>query len=188
MSSSDARFVEIYERSYRYVYGYCRRRTTVDEVDDAVADTYLTVWRKIDEVPSGDDFLPWLYGVAYLVLTHQYRGASRRNRLAERLRAMGAEPVSVPEEYMVMRDESRLVLRALGNLRPTDQEILRLTIWEELSHGEAAIALGISPGAARQRLHEAKKSLTREYTRLERKRKPLSTAGKGGARWQRKNA
>jgi RNA polymerase sigma factor (sigma-70 family) len=63
----------------------------------------------------------------------------------------------VPEEYMVMRDESRLVLQALGNLRPTDQEILRLTIWEELSHGEAAIALDISPGAARQRLHEAKR-------------------------------
>jgi DNA-directed RNA polymerase specialized sigma24 family protein len=91
MSSGDARFVEIYERSYRHVYGYCRRRTTVDQVDDAVADTYLTVWRKIDQVPSGDDLLPWLYGVAYRVLSHQYRGASRRDRLGERLKAIGAE-------------------------------------------------------------------------------------------------
>lgn len=62
MSSGDARFVEIYERSYRHVYGYCRRRTTVDQVDDAVADTYLTVWRKIDQVPSGDDLLPGYTG------------------------------------------------------------------------------------------------------------------------------
>lgn len=188
MTAGDARFVEIYEMSYRHVYGYCRRRTSVDKVDDAVAETYLTAWRKIDQVPRGEECLPWLYGVAYRVLGHQYRGASRRARLAEKLASVGAEPVSLPEEYVMMRDESRLVLEALGNLKPTDREILRLTTWEELSHEKAAIALGISQGATRQRLHEAKKNLTREYTRLEKRRKPVSTVEEGGAWWQRKNA
>lgn len=188
MTAGDTRFVEIYEMSYRHVYGYCRRRTSADRVDDAVADTYLTAWRKIDQVPRGDDCLPWLYGVAYRVLGRQYRGTSRRGRLAEKLASVGAEPVSLPEEYVVMRDEARLVVEALGNLKPTDQEILRLTTWEELSHEEAAIALGISRGATRQRLHEAKKNLTREYTRLEKKKSPVSTIEKGGAWWQRKNA
>ncbi|HUG31632.1 MAG TPA: hypothetical protein VMM14_01965 [Acidimicrobiia bacterium] len=42
MTAADTRFVEIYEMSYRHVYGYCRRRTSADRVDDAVADTYLT--------------------------------------------------------------------------------------------------------------------------------------------------
>lgn len=55
----------------------CRRRTSADTVDDVVADTYLTVWRKIDQVPAGDGCLPWLYGVAYRVLSHQYRGSFR---------------------------------------------------------------------------------------------------------------
>ncbi len=188
MAADSTRFVEIYERSYRHVYGYCRRRTSADNVEDVVADTYLTAWRKIDQVPPGDDCLPWLYGVAYRVLSHEYRGTSRRRRLAQKLESVGATPVSVPEEYIVMRDESRLVLQALENLKPTDQEILRLTTWEELSHEEVAVALGISNGAARQRLHEAKKNLTREYTRLEKRRSPTPTLERGGAWWQRKNA
>jgi RNA polymerase sigma-70 factor, ECF subfamily len=188
MTAADARFIEIYESSYRHVYAYCRRRTSADRVDDAVADTYLTVWRKIDEVPTGDECLPWLYGVAYRVLGHQYRGASRSGRLAQKLASVGADPISLPEEYVVMRDECRLVLEALGSLKPADQEILRLTVWEEISHAEAAVALGISQGAARQRLHEARKNLTRQYTRLEKRHRPVSTIEEGGARWQRKNA
>jgi DNA-directed RNA polymerase specialized sigma24 family protein len=61
MTTSDARFVELYERNYWKVYRYCRRRTSADRVDDAVADTFLTAWRNIGDVPQGDAGLRWLY-------------------------------------------------------------------------------------------------------------------------------
>lgn len=138
MTGGDARFVELYERFYRHVYGYCRRRTSADRVDDAVADTFLTVWRKIDEVPAVDECLPWLYGVAYRVLSHQWRGASRRRRLDKRLASIGVDSVAAPEEYIIMRQESRRVLAALKSLKTTDQEILRLTTWEELAQKDIA--------------------------------------------------
>jgi RNA polymerase sigma-70 factor (ECF subfamily) len=184
MTVGDARFVEVYERYYRHVFGYCRRRVSADQVDDVVADTFLTAWRKIDQVPPGDECLPWLYGIAYRVLNHQWRGSSRRQRLNEKLTNVGAESFYAPEEYIVMRDESRLVLDALAHLKPTDQEILRLATWEELAQRDIALTLGISLGAVRQRLYEAKKNLTREYTKLEKKRIKPPAAQEGGARWR----
>ncbi len=57
MTSDDARFVELYESYHRQVYVYCRRRVSADQVDDAVAETFLVGWKKIDEVPGSAETL-----------------------------------------------------------------------------------------------------------------------------------
>lgn len=187
MTVGDARFIELYQRFHRHVYGYCRRRTHADKVEDAVADIFLTVWRRIDQVPEGDESLPWIYGVAFRVLSHQWRGVARRRRLSDKLASIGADSVIAPEEYIIKGDESRMVHEALDRLKPTDQEILRLTAWEELEQREVALALGISVGAVRQRLYQARKNLTREFNQLEKKSSTSPAAQKGGAWWQQKN-
>ena len=181
MGSADTRFLDAYNRFHPQVYAYCRRRTTAEMVEDAVADTFLTAWRKSNAIPPGDEALPWLYGVAYRVLTHQWRSASRRFRLSRKLASLGATAISLPEDVMVMRQESRQLLNALGALNRTDQEILRLTAWEELTGAQIATVLGISPGAVRQRLYSAKKNLADEYNRLENRRTGSPAAEKGGA-------
>ncbi len=181
MTDSNARFTELYERFHRPVYAYCRRRTTAERVDDVVADTFLIAWRRIDQVPRGSEILPWLYGVAYRVLGHEWRGTSRRSRLGAKLTAIGEEVQIVPEDVIVMRDESRQVLDALSHLKPTDQEILLLSAWEELPQADIAVTLNISIGAVRQRLHAAKRNLSKQFDRIDRKRNKTPAAKKGGA-------
>ncbi len=64
--------------------------------------------------------------------------------------------------------EHRLVLDAAGGqLDGTDAEVLRLVAWEQLSPGDVAAVLEITPNAVKQRLHRAKRNLAREYRRLE---------------------
>ena len=182
MTAKDALFADVYERFFRQVYGYCLRRTSPDRVDDVVAETYLVAWRRIDDVPDGDAALPWLYSVAYRVLSTHFRGRSRQRKLAEKLTSVGVEPVASTEDFIVMSEDSAQVLEAIARLRSTDQEILKLAVWEELSHAEIAEVLGIAVGAVKQRALIARKNLTREYKRLEKKRtKPLA-AQKGGRR------
>ncbi len=181
MTGDDDSFYEIYDRFHRQVYAYCRRRTRSDEVQDAVAETFLIAWRKTDDIPSGDQALPWLYGVAYRVLTHQWRSAFRRQRLAERLSLLGVTPMDLPEDIVVARQDHSQILSALSHLKDTDQELLRLTAWEEMSQAEIAVVLGITVGAVRQRLYEAKRKLAHEYNRLDRRRTDLPAAQKGGA-------
>jgi len=180
MSESDTRFVEVYERFFRHVYGYCLRRTAPDRVDDAAAETFLVAWRRIGEVPEGEAALPWLYAVAYKVLSTQWRGRSRIGKLESKLSSVGLALMESAEDFIVTAEESAQVFEAMARLNKTDQEILRLTVWEELAHAEIAVVLDISVGAVKQRSYEARKNLTREYNRLENRRiKPLA-AQKGG--------
>jgi RNA polymerase sigma-70 factor (ECF subfamily) len=180
VAGGDARFAEFYNRFHRHVYAYCHRRTQAAAVEDAVADTFLTAWRKSDEIPPGDQALPWLYGVAHRVLTHQWRTAMRSQRLHEKLSSLGVTPTSLPEEVAMVRQEASQILAALSALNATDREVLRLNAWEELTHDEIALVLDISVGAVRQRFHVAKKKLTDEYNRLETRRTVSPAAQKGG--------
>jgi RNA polymerase sigma-70 factor (ECF subfamily) len=176
----DARFLALHDRFLPHVSAYCRRRASADEVEDAVADTFLTAWRKLDEIPAGDQALAWLYGVAYRVLAHQWRSASRRRRLSEKLASLGLTAANLPEDVVLMRQESRQLLTALASLRRSDQEILRLTAWEELSPEEIALVIGTGVGAVRQRLYQAKKKLAAEYNRLDQRRIASPAVRKGG--------
>jgi RNA polymerase sigma-70 factor, ECF subfamily len=180
VGDTDIRFLELYKGFYHHVYAYCRRRTNAEMAEEAVADTFLTVWRKPEEIPSGAEALPWLYAVAYRVLSHQWRSESRRSRLNAKLSSLGVAPPSLPEDVVVMRHESRQLLSALSALKPVDQEILRLSTWEQLSGSEIAGILGITPGAVRQRQYTARNRLADEYNRLETKRTGTPAAEKGG--------
>lgn len=166
--SSETRFASLYARHHAKVAAYCRRRASADDVDDLTADVFLTVWRKIDQVPDGDDVLPWIYRVAYLVITNHWRGTRRKKRLESRLEAIGVIPRTSLHDQVVLRQELRDVMEAAGRLRPQEQEILRLSLWEHLSHDDIGTVLGIEPNAAKQRLHRARKALDREHKRLTR--------------------
>lgn len=165
----DDRLLDVYERHYRDVYAYCRRRVSADRVDDVVSETFLVAWRKREAMPEGKAALPWLYGVAHRVVLHKWRGSGRSRRLETRLASLGTDQAASTEEILVVSEESRQVIEATARLRPNDQELLRLSFWEELSHAEVAQVLGLKPDAVRQRISRALKALAREYDRLDRK-------------------
>lgn len=179
-ADDEARFVEIYRRYGKPIQAYCTRRTAGSQVADAVAETFLVAWRRLDQIPEGDGTLPWLYGVAYRVLSHQWRHKARSQRLAARLRGLADVETLAPDVVLVRNEEYQAVLTASARLRPIDQEILRLTLWEELSHSQVAMVLGIEPSAAKQRAHRARRNLAAEYQRLTKDRQPPA-ARKGGA-------
>jgi RNA polymerase sigma-70 factor (ECF subfamily) len=41
-----------------------RRTDNADDAADVIAETFLTAWRRLDEIPAGDQARLWLYGVA----------------------------------------------------------------------------------------------------------------------------
>ena len=181
-SREDAEFSQLYDRYYRPVRDFCRRRVAGDLVDDAVAETFLTAWRRRDDVPAGAEALVWLYGVAYRVIGHQWRSTARRRRLEARLRSVVCRPPSGADESVINDDDCRLVLAAAARLRTTDAEVLRLMAWEQLSIDDTAVVLEIAPNAVKQRLHRARRNLAREYRRLQSQQTSTPDARTGGAR------
>ena len=178
----EARFARLYELHRQAIRDYCRRPVADHLVDDTVAETFLTAWRRIDDVPDGRDALLWLYRVAYRAIGHQWRSSGRRRQLHDKLRSTAPRPDRDPGEQVVAHEEHRLVLEAAGRLGERDVEILRLATWERLPISEIAALLEITPNAAKQRIHRAKRNLAREYRRLDARRSTTPDAPKGGAR------
>jgi len=154
---SRERFRRLYESNYSAILGYALRRVSPEEAADVVADTFLIAWRRLSEVPHGDDARLWLYGIARRVLANSARSARRRNRLGARLVGTTAAPTvdAIPPDAVG-------VAAAFTRLRPEEQELLALVAWEGLSAPEAARVLGCSANAARIRLHRARRKLARE--------------------------
>lgn len=153
----ERRLDALYEAHGRAVLAYAVRRTA-DEHDaaDVLAETFLVAWRRLDDVPSGDLALMWLYAVARRALANQQRGERRRQRLADRLRrdlVPALQAVAPPEPV------AQPILAALAGLHPDDREVVLLAAWEELSPQQIGAVLGVSQIAARSRLHRARKRL-----------------------------
>ncbi|MEV4259420.1 RNA polymerase sigma factor, partial [Spirillospora sp. NPDC049652] len=82
------RFEDLYAENRAKVLGYALRRTgDPQDAADVVAETFLVAWRRLDDVPPGDEARLWLYGVARRVLAGQRRGERRRSALGARLRS-----------------------------------------------------------------------------------------------------
>jgi RNA polymerase sigma factor (sigma-70 family) len=175
----DARFDDLYRRFYRPVRDYCRRRVESDLVDDAVAETFLTAWRRLADVPDGEQALVWLYGVAYRVVGHQWRSMARRRRLEVRLRSTMVHSVFAVDNSVVDGEVCERVAEAVARLGQRDAEVLLLATWERLGVADIAAVLGIARAAAAQRLHRARQHFADQYRRLD--ARPVVTEAKGGA-------
>jgi RNA polymerase sigma-70 factor, ECF subfamily len=160
------RFRSLYEANYHLILGYALRRAEATDAADVAAETFTTAWRRLRDVPDGEEARLWLYGVARRVLANQRRAERRRLRVAGRLRDESRTAPSSAAEPAVGRN----VPAAFARLRPEDRELLSLTAWEGLDPGELARVLGCSRNAARIRLHRARRRFALELERPDAKR------------------
>ena len=169
MSEHRRRFEQLYTAHHDSVLGYLLRRTdSHDDAADVLAETFLTAWRRVADVPPGDQARPWLYGVARRTLANHRRGEHRRTALAGRLRndlAAAAPPAELDSAAGA----------AFAALPDQDRELLGLMAWEQLDTAEIATVLGCSRNAVRIRLHRARKRFERL---LDAPRQPALSAAK----------
>jgi RNA polymerase sigma-70 factor (ECF subfamily) len=175
--SGEAEFRRLYDRHYDAIHSYFVRRSGISSAQDLTAEVFLVAWRRIDDVPRGEDTLLWLYGVAANVAAHHRRSIARGVRLNARLRSVPTNGINQPEPQVIRRAEYDQVLAATARLRPADQEILRLAAWEELPHEQIGRLLGCSVAAVDQRIHRAKKRLAKEYRRVHPTGRPQTEEG-----------
>ena len=154
----DARFGSIYDAHRGALVAYCRRRLPRDLVDDVMAEVFLTAWRRIDQIPPGSE-LPWLYGVARNAVANQQRSFVRRSRLAARVLSRRSD--AAPDTAVAQVGGDQTVLNALATLSKSDQELLRLRAWEELTSAEIGVVLGITASAVDMRLSRARRRFER---------------------------
>jgi RNA polymerase sigma factor (sigma-70 family) len=164
-------FCLLFERHSGAVYTYLFRRTADWSVaEDLTAAVFLQAWRRRSQVTfDSDSALPWLLGVARLLLRNSVRA---RARYRAALGRAGAERVIAPAglgdpaDLVVSRVDSERqmdqVRAAIARLPRPQREAVELCVFAGLDHRAAAIAMGVSAGTVRSRLHRARQQLARE--------------------------
>ncbi|MEV0148732.1 MULTISPECIES: sigma-70 family RNA polymerase sigma factor [unclassified Nonomuraea] len=169
-----ARFEAVYKATYGQITAYAARRCdSPQDAADVVADTFTVAWRRVDELPEGEQATLWLFGVARKVLANHRRVDGRRTGRLQAGDGRPAHPRQArnPQLDAEMADlygerpdsgvELAPIAQAFRSLPDDDRELLSLVAWEGLSREEIATVLGLTRNAVRVRLHRARKRFAR---------------------------
>lgn len=164
IATDPVEFEAFYRRHVETVTRFLARR--VDDphtVGDLVAEVFVAVLDSAHTYRPGlGSEIAWLYGVARNVLSAEHRRLFKQTRLTERMkgrRTLDSDDVARLVEQIDAEQRARQALEAMAGLPDGERAVVELVVVDRLSVAEAALALGISPGAAKVRLHRARKTL-----------------------------
>lgn len=118
--------------------------------EDAVQQTFVNAWRAAARFDPALDPAPWLYAIARRAAVDIYR-RERRHRENRREEAdMAVLPPSFEGLWEMWEVRS-----ALDDLPDDERDVIEATFYRQLTHREAAEALGIPVGTVKSRSHRA---------------------------------
>ncbi len=161
-----AEFERVYRAHVAEVAAYFARRTAEPQtVADLTADTFvraITSFATFDQ--DRGSARGWLYGIARRVFAAHCEGQSRGRDVVARLggrRELDGDEIAELVTRIDAERAGRVLLAGMAELTQADRDLLELVDVAGLDRGDAAAALGLTPGAMRLRLFRARGRLRR---------------------------
>lgn len=147
------RFEAFFREHYSSLWRYVARRVPQSKADDVVSASFIVAWEKYSTVESPS--IAWLIRIASFEIANVRRKQGRERRSSI---YVVHEEIAAPT-----RDDfdGSGVRSAMASLSESDQEILRLVVWDELSRDDVAQVLDLSTNAVNVRYHRALQKLER---------------------------
>ena len=127
----------------------------VDRAEDALQDALVIAWRDLRGLRDPDRFDAWL---RRLLVNVCIRDATRERRRTVRLRVLPVDGPAAPDELLTIAHRDQLE-RGFRRLPPEQRAVLVMHHFLGYAPGEIAETLGIPPGTARSRLHNAHRAI-----------------------------
>ena len=125
-----------------------------DDAADVAQEAFIRAFRALDRFDPERPLRPWLLQIAKNLAANQRR--SLRRQMAALSRWWQATPHSAAsEQNSTQQETAELLWQALRRLKTTDQEVIYLRYFLELSGAETAAALNIAEGTVKSRLARA---------------------------------
>ena len=122
---------------------------------DAVQEASLAALTGLERLRSPERFAAWYAGIALNIGRQWLRKDAVIGPLPDGL--LDCRPG--PEEQAEVAEMAERVLQAVEVLPEGQREAVLAFYWQGLTHAEAAVELGITPGAVKARLHQARAAL-----------------------------
>jgi RNA polymerase sigma-70 factor (ECF subfamily) len=127
----------------------------IDRAEDALQDALVIAWRDLRGLRDPDRFDAWLQRLLINVCIAQ---ATRERRRTANLRVLPVDGPSARDDLLSVADRDQLE-RGFRRLPPDQRAILVLHHFLGYAPSEIAETLGIPPGTARSRLHNAHRAM-----------------------------
>jgi len=169
--AGDARWYEPLVRAYegpgmRVAVGMMRDE---DAAHDALQETFVKVFRKLDQFDLSRTFGPWFFQVLRNQCRDMLRSRKARAKLIghdERLEERPAGERWDPGRHMERTDAKRILWEGLEGVGDEHREILVLKELEDFRYHEIAKILEIPEGTVASRLYHARRALRDELEEL----------------------
>lgn len=140
------------------------------EAEDIAQETFLRAYRSLGSFDAGRPLRPWLLSITANLARNRRRAAGRYLSALQRwVRAEPSESTSI-EQQSVDNLQAQRLWAALRKLDQTDQQIIYLRFYLELSVEETSQAMRLAVGTVKSRLHRAlarlRRVIEREYPDL----------------------
>ncbi|MFC5731042.1 MULTISPECIES: sigma-70 family RNA polymerase sigma factor [Nocardioides] len=158
-------FAGVYERYadrlYDFAFSMVRNR---EEAADCVADSFVVMAEKLDQLRDHSSLRPWLYSVVRNECLRTLRGRARVAHDDEWLAEMpdlGDGPEQQVEAAAVQHQARDLVWAAVEGLNDRDRALLDLHLRQGLEGAELAAAMDVTPANAYVMLSRARDQVER---------------------------
>lgn len=162
-SAYAALFVRFAPKIKAFVMG---QGLTAQEAEDLAQETMLSVWRKAHMFDGRKaQAVTWIYSIARNLRIDLARKAKRVRQLPDDL--WQGEPDRAADDELIDGEDTRSVAALMKTLPTEQQTILKLSFYEDLSHGDIARSLAIPLGTVKSRMRLAMARLRTGLTRPE---------------------
>lgn len=149
---------ELYERHAPWLCVRLTRRCNDPEVvDDALQDTFITLWRQSGSWRGDGEVAAWLWGIAFRTMVSRLR----RRRDVVLMPGWEIRSGALPgaEDHVLTSVEYGDLGSALRRLSPDFRAVVQACILDGLTTREASRLLGVREATVKTRLHRAKREL-----------------------------
>jgi RNA polymerase sigma-70 factor, ECF subfamily len=142
-----------------------------EQAEDLAQEVFLRVYRARKGYQPGAKFATWLYTIANHVAVNALRDQSRRHEVTLQTRdsgPLGARPLDkmlqassgqMPARQLDKREMWEIVRMSLDSLNDRQRMAILLSKFEEMSYGDIAVVMELSPKAIKSLLARARENL-----------------------------
>lgn len=154
----------LYGRYASLVFGLAARSLDPAAAEEILQDVFLQIWRKASTYnPERGPVRPWLLRIAHLRIANELRRRGRRPNVQPdpegAVLASVPDPSPQPDEASWQEFRRTTVRAAVEALPPAQRQALSLAFFDDLTHEQIAMFLGLPLGTAKTRIRTGLLSL-----------------------------
>ncbi len=142
-SGSAEALKRLYDRHAAIVLSLCRRGALA-EAEDAMQETFIRAFRKLDTLQEGANFRAWLYAIAGRVCSEKRRAAGRRMKHEAEAAARNLALFNGHADQVEKNEQMAMLSEALEQLPEQERLAIHLHYLDADPVAAALPALGIS--------------------------------------------